>query len=162
MHPVIAVLASARISRFITTDQLGEWLIHEPIDRALMRRFPRYIPPSDRGEGGEMYVPTEATHFRFEDSDLIPVSDLGAESPDWVKYRDGLECPFCIGFWAGLSLLAADAVLPQSGMVRRAFDLGINALALNYVAGHISSRLDADPDAHTPLVEFYNEDGDLV
>ena len=46
----------------------------------------------------------------------------------------GLECPFCIGFWVGLIVLA----LPDNRLVRWV----LRGLALNYVVAHVSSRID--------------------
>lgn len=47
---------------------------------------------------------------------------------------DGLECPYCAPFWIGLVVLA----LPDN----RATRWVLGGLALNYLTGHISERLD--------------------
>lgn len=47
---------------------------------------------------------------------------------------DGLECPYCAPFWIGLVVLA----LPDNRLTRWV----LGGLALNYLTGHISERLD--------------------
>lgn len=110
MRPIdisIAVLASARLSRLVVTDDLGKWWIKEPIDRAMDR-----------------------------------YADTAEAEPWWWKYRSGLDCPFCVGFWLGAATLTARAVLP-----RKVWLAGAGALALNYAASHIGARLgDFDTD----------------
>lgn len=98
-------LASARLSRLITTDDLGQWLVKEPIDR-LMDDY-------------------EQTH---------------TEEPWWWKYRSGLDCPWCIGYWAALGLTVADMALPQRGAARFAFQAVTTSLAVNYVAATINAQ----------------------
>lgn len=54
---------------------------------------------------------------------------------DWV--RDGIECPWCIGFWIGAGVLATHPLWRRSGIAR----LAAGALALNYVVAHVAVRL---------------------
>lgn len=103
----LAVLAAARLSRLVITDDIGRWWIREPVDRAM-----------------DAYAETAEIE------------------PWWWKYRSGLECPFCVGFWLGGAVLVGHAALPRP-MWRAA----AGALALNYVASHIGARLgDFDTD----------------
>lgn len=126
-------LATARLSRLVTSDKLGDWLIVRPAKNWAMRH-----------EGEEtIVVATEQTLGGEE----IPTVYEGTGEPDeengWrSKLVSGLECPFCVGFWIGAGMLAADAVLPDQGMARRLYDFGTAALALNYVVGHASAELD--------------------
>lgn len=107
----LAVGASARLSRLVITDDLGKWWIREPVDRAM-----------DEYAAGE----------------LLEADQQGREpqEPWWWKYRSGLDCPFCVGFWLGAAVLVAHRVLPAP-----VWRFGVSALALNYVASHIGSRL---------------------
>lgn len=139
MKSVLMPLAAMRLSRFITSDKLGDWLIVRPAQEWAIRH-----------EGGEIdpdlavLVQHEGeTDYEFEErlrGHLVPDEENGWRS----KLVSGLECPFCAGFWAGAALLAADMALPREGVARTAFTWGTRALAMNYVAGHISSRLDYD------------------
>ena len=127
-------LATARLSRFLTTDKLGDWLIVRPAKAWAVRH---------EGEGVEILE-----HSFLADGSPGRVEELPTGEPDedngWrSKLVAGLECPFCIGFWLGAGVLAADAALPERGVARGVFDLGTRALALNYVTAHINSRLDA-------------------
>lgn len=97
----LALGAAARLSRLVITDDIGQWWVKDPIDRAM-----------------DAY----AEHAEHE--------------PWWWKYRSGLECPFCVGFWLGAGVLVSRAVLPKP-----LWRLGAGALALNYVASHLGSRL---------------------
>lgn len=127
-------LATARLSRFLTTDKLGDWLIVRPAKAWAIRH---------EGEGLEV---VEYAENRDGEEDPSKFERTGEPDEDngWrSKLVAGLECPFCIGFWLGAGVLAADAALPERGVARGVFDLGTRALALNYVVGHTSSRLDA-------------------
>ena len=127
-------LATARLSRFLTTDKLGDWLIVRPAKAWAIRH-----------EGEEtIVVATEQTASGEEVPTLYERTGEPDEENGWrSKLVAGLECPFCAGFWLGAGVLAADAALPERGVARGVFDLGTRALALNYMAGHVSSRLDA-------------------
>ena len=135
MNPLVTLLASARLSRFLTTDKLGDWLIVRPAKAWAIRH-----------EGEETIVVATAQTASGEEIPTVyehtgePDEDNGWRS----KLVAGLECPFCAGFWAGGALLAGDLLLPEKGVARATFTLGVKALALNYVVGHVSSRLDAD------------------
>jgi hypothetical protein len=55
-------------------------------------------------------------------------------------FHDALFCPFCVGFWILLMLLAS--ALAWSDEV--AWQLVVGAFALNYVSGQFNARLDAE------------------
>ena len=135
MNPLVTLLASARLSRFLTTDKLGDWLIVRPAKDWAMRHEGEetvVVATSRMADGQEVATTYEKTGE--------PDEDNGWRS----KLVACLECPFCAGFWAGGALLACDMLLPERGVARGVFSWGVKALALNYVAAHISSRLDAD------------------
>lgn len=123
-----------RLSRFITSDKLGDWLIVRPAQEWAIRH-----------EG----APTPEPEFVIREGVALTNPNYPGQAVDeengWrSKLVSGLECPFCAGFWAGAALLAADMALPERGAARAVFTWGTRALALNYVAGHVSSRLDYD------------------
>jgi len=48
------------------------------------------------------------------------------------------DCPYCIGFWVSAGLLVADYWLADVAVWR----VALAALALAYVVGHVSDKLD--------------------
>ena len=105
---LILVLADLRLTRLVTTDDLGYWLLREPLERW---------------------------------ADFYP--DEG-EEPSGLKSKivSGLACPFCVGFWVGLSLLATLFLAGGPGHCSLVWEYAAGAFALNYLAGHIAARLD--------------------
>ena len=63
----------------------------------------------------------------------VPEERIGHAS----NYLDGLSCPFCVGYWIGVGVLA-------SRSESSAWRFVAGTLTLNYLSGHISSRLDAE------------------
>lgn len=97
---LLAVGATVRLTRLVTTDSLGEHLIRTPAER-WAARHPEH---------------------------------------DWKVA--GLYCPFCAGYWLGAAVLVAHAATSNSPRARGLWRLGAATLALNYVVGHVSARLD--------------------
>lgn len=71
-----------------------------------------------------------------------------AEEPAWYRYRDGLECPYCVGFWIGLGVLGAElAAEGSTTLTARVWRLTAGALTLNEVAARLGIALgDYDRD----------------
>ena len=103
---VLTLGAAARITRFVTTDDLGEWWIKEPLRSKAAKLDPR-----------------------------------------WDKYVEGLDCSFCVGFWATAAVMGSGAVLRWN----RVWQWGAGVWAASYVVAHVSSRLDADGDSDEPM-----------
>lgn len=122
MRAMTLPLAVARLTRFVTSDSLGDWMVVGPARRWANRaeRFPDHL--------GEI-------HPSLLDADVD--EDAGWRS----KLVSGLECPFCVGFWVGAGMLAGEKVTRHTRM-EPIWDLATSALALNYVVAHASSRLD--------------------
>jgi len=120
-HPLVRAaalgLAAARLTRFVTTDWLGEWWIGQPAKAW-----------AEKVDGPDSAI------------------DLTATGHHRTKLVKGLDCPFCVGFWVGGALLIGEAALGATSkspkLVRGTWALGIGALALNYIVGHVSSRID--------------------
>lgn len=123
----LATLATARLSRLVITDKLGHWWIQEPVARAM----------SD-------YAAHEIARAAEEDRDPV--------EPAWWRYEQGLQCPWCVGFWLGAGVLTAGAIATRRpGIARTAWRLGAGSLALNYVTAHLGSHLgDFDTDDIDP------------
>lgn len=60
--------------------------------------------------------------------------------PWWWKYRDGLDCPWCVGFWLGAGTLASYK-LAKGTRAESLWRLAAGALTLNEIATHLGSRL---------------------
>lgn len=102
----------------VTDDLPGAWWIKDPIDEAMgryrtKRSTVRMVPVFDSPD--------------YPGSPLRKVAFF--DEPWWWKYREGLDCPHCVGFWIGAGLIAADSVLHDRPWWR-----GLTwALALNAV-----------------------------
>src|SRR6478736_2116088 len=56
----------------------------------------------------------------------------------WAKYLEGLTCPFCVGFWIGLAVLAVLWLVGGPGHAAEWYRWAAAAFALNYLVGHVS------------------------
>lgn len=123
-------LATLRLTRLVTTDWLGEWLIARPL-KAWAAKY----------EG-----PAINTHRLYIPEELGEVDPYDPHDPfSWqAKLVTVLDCPFCVGYWLGLALLIATTVvvLVNVPALTIAWAVLLGSLALNYLVGHISSRLD--------------------
>lgn len=106
----LAAGATLRLTRLIVADDLGQWWVKDPIDRAAERWWEHQC---------EVY------------------GDYTPPQPWWWKYRSGLDCPFCVGFWIAVGALGSAALAGRS----RSWRFAAGALTLNYVAAHLGSRL---------------------
>lgn len=115
LNIALAAAATLRLTRFVTTDTLGEWV--------LVRRL------KDWGERHE------TLHLgRQPEEDHEPESWQG-------RLVTGLDCPFCVGFWIGAGVLAS-WVAVRDTRLEGPWRFVTGALALNYAVGHISARAD--------------------
>lgn len=112
---LVTTLAAARLTRFITKDTLGGWLIREPIARA-MQNYARAAADKHTREGRPGH-PTP---------------------PWWWKYETGLHCKWCVGFWVCATTITAEKA--TRGTCARPIIRTIGgALALNYVTAHLET-----------------------
>jgi hypothetical protein len=126
---ILASLATARLTRFVTTDWLGEWTIARPLKRwSIKHETAHYEALDQRIKNGEKM------HEVMGDT-------LAEEPRTWqAKLTHGLDCPFCVGFWIGAIVLTATALTPTA--LKRPMNLALGAFALNYVVGHVSKKID--------------------
>lgn len=130
---LLAAGASARLSRLVITDKIGRWWIHEPIDRAMAAYADREVAQADADE-------------------------RDVRVPWWWRYRDGLDCPFCVGFWLTAAVVVTGAAADRApGRARTAWRLGAGVLAANYVVAHIGARLGDFEDQHDETDETEDE-----
>lgn len=112
---LVTTLAAARLTRFVTKDTLGGWLIREPIARA-MQNYARAAVDKHTREGRPGH-PTQ---------------------PWWWKYETGLHCKWCVGFWLAAGTLITEKA--TRGTCARPIIRTIGgALALNYVTAHLET-----------------------
>lgn len=135
---LLLALAALRVTRFSTSDKLGEWWL---VGRAKAWAYRREAQ-AQVIEGHEFTAPQVAqlattSAMRGETVPTPPVS-WGWRS----KLVSGLDCPFCVGFWAGALILLGDVVTRRVPLLRGLWTFALGTLALNYVTGHVSSRLD--------------------
>lgn len=145
LHLLIVVLlvlgATLRLTRFITSDTLGEWLIVGPLRRwadghEAAHRAAVFEVVAD--VEGEELTPRAARFMMTKQRQLRE-----SEPMSWqARLVSGADCPFCWGFWVGVAVTALTVVLAPLGVVGLVW-LGILAvLTLNYIVGHISARID--------------------
>lgn len=60
----------------------------------------------------------------------------------WARYVEGLTCPFCVGFWICCAVVLSLYLVGGPGDAADWWRWLAGAFALNYVTGHVSSRLD--------------------
>jgi hypothetical protein len=124
----LAAGAALRVTRFVTTDVLGGWVLSDPLHR--------WASGHEPGHPFGYLAPPEAWRHR-----LI----------------SALDCPFCVGTQAALVTGAALAATssrtaPSHGPLRsqrsrtsplgRALRAAAASLTAAYVVGHVSHRLD--------------------
>lgn len=105
-----------RLSRLITTDDLGLWWVQWPLANR-RNDYVRKQMPAGTGRG--------------------------VKDPKWWKYAEGLECPFCVGAWLGALALLSLWLAGGPGHAAEWWRYGAGIFALNYLVGHIASRLDS-------------------
>jgi hypothetical protein len=121
---IVTILAVARISRLVTTDTLGKWTIRDPAERWANEHEIQAIM-------AESFEDPE--HSDYDEAD--PIS--------WQKRLvTGLSCPHCFGAWAGGAVLLGNTIAPHIPVVRHVWPFMLKALALSYLVGHISERID--------------------
>lgn len=136
----LAVLATARLTRFIVSDSLGRWLTgplrrwarrHEDNRIRAVLEVRRSTDRKDLDLAARLYLDDQVQQIEDEE----PVS--------WqARLVSGLDCPFCVGFWIGLAVIVLTVVLYPLPIVGQAWVILLAALAMNYVVAHVSSRID--------------------
>jgi hypothetical protein len=98
---------TARLSRLVTTDDLGVWWVQAPAGKWAVNRS------------------TAERRHRA------------------IRYVEGLECPYCVGFWIAVATTVSLLLVGGPGEANDVWRWVAAAFTLNYVVAHISSRLDA-------------------
>ena len=112
---VLILGATTRLTRLVTTDDLGQWLIRDPIDSAMKRWEDRHCVHEHNG------VPCR---------------------PWWWKYRSGLICPHCVGQHVAFGVLTSYALTGRSPRARSAWRFVAAGLTLNAVSTVLGREFD--------------------
>jgi hypothetical protein len=140
---VLVVLATARLTRFITRDWVGEWTIVRPVKSWASSHERREL--ERRSEVLRARREVEFDRLVHDDADVFPPYSEHDPFTWQAKLATGLDCPFCVGFWVGGAVIAGEAITGASRaprVLRAAWSGILAALALNYLVGHLSHRLD--------------------
>lgn len=138
---VTLTLAVLRMTRFVTTDALGDWWFVQPAERWAARHEDNNrkatIVTIQEMQGKPMTV--GATMFIQDKVDQLEQDD----PMSWqARLVSGLSCPFCVGFhltWAMIVLTLLTVTVPVLSII---WHVILAALAVNYVTAHISAKLD--------------------
>lgn len=124
LNVVIALLAALRLTRFITSDWLGEWW--------LVSHAKRW---ANRAEA----QPHRGPKPPGWDEDLREIDPENGWRSKLVK---GLDCPFCVGFWIVGGCLLVLWLVTRVPALQTVYRLVFGALGANYLTGHIGARFD--------------------
>lgn len=110
--------ATMRLTRLVTTDDIGDWWIREPL--------------------------TDLANRQHQAMEHFGTTGCHADcQPKWTRYLDGLECPHCVSWHAAYltigTFLLARRMGPTALSVWR---FGAASLGLSSVAGHLNARID--------------------
>lgn len=111
----LVIGASARLTRFVITDDLGETLVRLPVEN-LLDRIDNPVLTEERLTQRQRFV---------------------------RAISEGLDCPYCVGFWLGAGVLASEVLTRNRLTTRAAWRFVAGSLALNYVVGHLFELLDS-------------------
>lgn len=126
----LALGATMRLTRLITSDDLGRWWILDPLDAWVHRDKAREQYERTLAEWGDLKE--KAPHPELA-APLAP----GTRQPRrlrWHRYLAGLECAHCAGYWIGAGVLGSYAVAGRRPATLRAWRFVAGTLALNTVS----------------------------
>lgn len=151
--PAVLVLVAGaviRMSRFFTSDTLGQWLVVDPATkwaygyefrkRAQLREHLEELLTEEVEDEESRNWHNNVEHFQDRITTEEPLT--------WqAQLVSGLSCPFCVGFhlaWIIPALTLAVFATPAlaGSWISTAWLIVLLALTLNYVLAHLSSRLD--------------------
>lgn len=153
MNLLLAALATLRLTRFVTTDTLGEWWLVGPARRWAGRYESQEIRRRQNAERSEMrrkeHAGIRVTYASQDGQTSVSPEEFVTQNYDendpWTwqaKLVKGLDCPFCVGFWIGVAVLLSLTLVRAVPPLLPLWRIVVGTFALNYVVGHISSRID--------------------
>jgi hypothetical protein len=153
MNLLIATLATLRLTRLITTDWWGEWLIVRPLKRWAGRyeqaEITHRIVAEEYKRDHDPNVKPENFRYMSRDGRTITAMEYVTQDYDehdpWTwqaKLVSMTSCAHCFGFWAGVAVLASLAIVRPVPRLLSVWRFVMGALALSYLTGHVSAKLD--------------------
>lgn len=136
---LLVVGATARLTRFITRDDLGHWTVKGPAERTAMRSALARHSHLRAAEGGDTRI-------------AVVVADWDADDPDtWplpLKATSGLTCPWCVSPWLALGVLGSYGLARLSGQraLLTAWRGVAGALSASFVVGATLSAMEPEDD----------------
>lgn len=141
---VLVIGATLRLTRLATTDSLGGWLLRNPLGKWAARH--------ERARRMAMRKVIDLTDVTDPEMEMETLHLLNAweeqlaDTESWISWQgrlvSGLFCPFCVGFWIGLGVLATTVLLFPLGAVWSWWLVLLAGLGLNYLVGHVSAKID--------------------
>lgn len=116
------------MTRFFTTDTLGGWLVTDPAQKWAQRHE---APAREQ---------TQMVGGRLE---RVAVPDEFSPDHGWrSKLVSGLDCPYCVGTWVGFAAIGSYLIARRWPATLAVWRFLAAGLGMNYVVGHVSSRID--------------------
>lgn len=112
MGAALVAGATMRLTRLVVVDDIGQWWVKDPIDKAM----DRYAANAHSTPGA------------------------GVEEPWWWKYRSGLDCQWCVGFWIGAGVYAATQITDGTRL-ERPWKSAMTVLALNVATNALADKI---------------------
>lgn len=138
----LALGSAARLTRFFTTDTLGEWLTQPAREWSQVRESEQRVRTwatlqEQLQHQDRLTLQEQVRHDRL-------VEEMSEDDPiSWqARLISGLDCPFCVGTWVSLVVIGSYALTRRSPQARLAWRVVAGALATNYLTAHVNSRLD--------------------
>lgn len=82
------------------------------------------------------------TRLATTDTAGRPLRDAVHRVFDSTVLDEGMECPFCVGFWITAATVASGALASRHAVAAEVWRTAAACFAASYVVGHLSARLD--------------------
>lgn len=139
---ILILLTTLRLTRFITTDTLGGWLIADPAHEWADSHEARYRAAREHTINLMRQDHPDADP-QLEDWLNKYAATLDDDGPlSWqARLVSGLDCPYCVGFWIGVGVISSYLIARRTGTMTM-WRTAVSTLALNYVVGATAARID--------------------
>ena len=134
--------ATVRLSRFVTTDSLGDWYIVQPAKLWAEVHETSHRQAWSKTISSFSGADTDRKTTAFLDHKVAQLGDEDEPMSWQAKLVEGLECPACVGFWIGAGVVGSYLVAQRDPRLLRAWRVGAGIFGLNYAVFHVSSRID--------------------
>lgn len=142
---ILVLLATLRLTRLVTTDDIGEWFLRGPLLR-WAKAHERRLRHEREQSFLKMLAEQGSDPAPDARAELEELSEQLQDEDQWIGWQgklvSGLYCPHCIGFWLGAVVVVLTVVLMPLSILGTIWLAVLSILALSYVVGHLSARLD--------------------